>query len=66
MLYLFTLVTELKESKVVFAYVLQDSTVKGSVLIRHQLLEGKHHYEVEDVVKYKSKTRMKMFIRYDL
>lgn len=64
MLYLFTLVTELKDLKIVFAHVLQDSTVKGSVLIRHQLHEGKHHYEVEEVVKYQTKTDR--FIRYDL
>ncbi|XP_054900791.1 uncharacterized protein LOC129369429 isoform X2 [Poeciliopsis prolifica] len=39
------------------------STVKGSVLIRHQLHEGKHHYEVGEVVKYKNQTGRKMFIR---
>ncbi|XP_007560210.1 PREDICTED: uncharacterized protein LOC106914636 isoform X2 [Poecilia mexicana] len=44
---------------------MDDSTVKGSVLIRHQLHEGKHLYEVEEVVKYKSKTGKKMFIRGD-
>ncbi|XP_023188681.1 uncharacterized protein LOC102218441 isoform X1 [Xiphophorus maculatus] len=42
---------------------LDDSTVKGSVLIRHQLHEGKHHYEVEEVVKYQTKTDR--FIRGD-
>ncbi|XP_014895315.1 uncharacterized protein LOC106952009 isoform X1 [Poecilia latipinna] len=42
---------------------MDDSTVKGSVLIRHELHEGKHFYEVEEVVKYKNKTGKRMFIR---
>ncbi|XP_014895316.1 uncharacterized protein LOC106952009 isoform X2 [Poecilia latipinna] len=44
---------------------MDDSTVKGSVLIRHELHEGKHFYEVEEVVKYKNKTGKRMFIRGD-
>ncbi|XP_071345503.1 uncharacterized protein [Trachinotus anak] len=38
-------------------------TVKGSVLIVHQILEGKHQYEVGNVVKYKNVTGEKMFVR---
>ncbi|XP_010730145.3 uncharacterized protein il1fma [Larimichthys crocea] len=32
---------------------LKDSLVKGGVLIVHQIHEGKHQYDVENVVKYK-------------
>lgn len=41
-----------KESLSIF-FISQDSRVKGGVSIVHQLHEGKHHYEVEDVVKFK-------------
>lgn len=41
----------------------QDSSVKGGILIVHQLHEGKHQYEVENVVKYKKVAGEKMFVR---
>ncbi|KAM7424396.1 hypothetical protein PAMA_000644 [Pampus argenteus] len=44
---------------------LKDSLVKGSVLISHQIQEGKHHYEVENVVKYKKACGGKPFVRGD-
>ncbi|XP_033485040.1 interleukin-1 family member A [Epinephelus lanceolatus] len=42
---------------------LQDSRVKGGVLIVHQIHDGKHQYEVENVVKYKKEIGEKMFVR---
>ncbi|XP_039991962.1 interleukin-1 family member A [Xiphias gladius] len=42
---------------------LKDSSVKGGILIVHQLHEGKHQYEVENVVKYKKVAGEKMFVR---
>ncbi|XP_020493629.2 uncharacterized protein il1fma [Labrus bergylta] len=39
----------------------KDSQVKGGVLIVHQILEGKHQYEVENVLK--SRKGEKMFVR---
>lgn len=43
----------------------QDSVVNGGVLIEHQIHEGKHQYEVKDVVKYKKGSGGKAFARYD-
>ncbi|XP_077420052.1 interleukin-1 family member A [Vanacampus margaritifer] len=40
-----------------------DSIVIGSVLIVHQLHEGKHHYEVENVVKHRNAGGGKHVIR---
>ncbi|XP_074475596.1 uncharacterized protein LOC141758272 isoform X1 [Sebastes fasciatus] len=40
----------------------QDSLVKGGVLIVHQIHEGKHQYEVGNVMKYK-KASQKVFVR---
>ncbi|XP_035484045.1 uncharacterized protein LOC118302193 isoform X2 [Scophthalmus maximus] len=37
--------------------------LKGGVLIVHQTHEGKHQYEVENVLKYKNVTGGKMFVR---
>ncbi|KAM6943566.1 interleukin-1 family member A [Xenentodon cancila] len=42
---------------------LKDSVVNGGVLIVHQTHDGKHHYEVENVVKYKKESGKKMFVR---
>ncbi|XP_061596744.1 uncharacterized protein LOC133460187 [Cololabis saira] len=42
---------------------LKDSLVNGGVLIVHQTNDGKHHYEVENVVKYKKDNGKKMFVR---
>ncbi|KAM8762482.1 uncharacterized protein AB9X84_007232 isoform 2-T2 [Acanthopagrus schlegelii] len=42
---------------------LKDSLVKGGVLINHQIQEGKHQYEVENVVKYKRASGGKPFAR---
>ncbi|XP_030271237.1 uncharacterized protein LOC115580750 [Sparus aurata] len=42
---------------------LKDSLVKGGVLINHQIHEGKHQYEVENVVKYKRASGGKPFAR---
>ncbi|XP_026194612.1 uncharacterized protein LOC113147655 [Anabas testudineus] len=44
---------------------LKDSLVKGGVLIVHQIHEGKHQYEVNNVVKYKNTNGEKMFVRGD-
>eukprot|EP00064_Thunnus_orientalis_P003000 superscaffoldBa00000235_g3008 len=43
----------------------EDSVVKGSVLIVHQMEEGRHQYEVENVVKYKKASGGKPFVRGD-
>uniref|UniRef100_A0A3Q3BJG1 Interleukin-1 n=1 Tax=Kryptolebias marmoratus TaxID=37003 RepID=A0A3Q3BJG1_KRYMA len=40
----------------------QDSLVNGGVIISHQVHEGKHHYEVKKVMKYKKESG-KMFVR---
>ncbi|XP_059211251.1 uncharacterized protein LOC131989906 [Centropristis striata] len=42
---------------------LKDSLVKGGVLINHQIHEGKHQYEVENVVKYRKAIGKKAFVR---
>ncbi|KAF1392661.1 hypothetical protein PFLUV_G00030380 [Perca fluviatilis] len=42
---------------------LKDSLVKGGVLIVHQLHEGKHQYEVKNVMKYKRAGGGKAFVR---
>ncbi|XP_070684721.1 uncharacterized protein [Pempheris klunzingeri] len=42
---------------------LKDSLVKGGVLIGHMIQEGKHQYEVENVVKYKKGSGEKSFVR---
>ncbi|KAK5874192.1 hypothetical protein PBY51_019163 [Eleginops maclovinus] len=43
---------------------LKDSQVKGGVLIVHEIREGKHQYEVENVMKYKKKrSGEKEFVR---
>ncbi|XP_029318413.1 LOW QUALITY PROTEIN: uncharacterized protein LOC115028658 [Cottoperca gobio] len=42
---------------------LKDSLVNGGVLIVHQIHEGKHQYEVENVMKYKKKSGDKSFVR---
>ncbi|XP_012729831.2 interleukin-1 family member A [Fundulus heteroclitus] len=42
---------------------MKGSLVNGGVLIIHQIHEGKHHYEVGNVVKYKKETGKKMFVR---
>ncbi|XP_070818856.1 uncharacterized protein [Chaetodon trifascialis] len=42
---------------------LKDSLVKGGVLIVHQIYEGKHQYEVKNVVKYKKASGEKVFAR---
>lgn len=39
--------------------------VKGGVLIAHQIHEGKHQYEVENVVKYKTDVGGNFFVRYN-
>ncbi|XP_041838645.1 interleukin-1 family member A [Melanotaenia boesemani] len=44
---------------------LKGDLVSGSVLISHQLNEGKHDYKVENVVKYKKEKGTKMFARGD-
>ncbi|XP_075996408.1 uncharacterized protein LOC142990489 [Genypterus blacodes] len=41
---------------------LKDS-IKGGVWINHCLLEGKHHYEVENVIKIKKANGVKSFVR---
>ncbi|XP_029354068.1 uncharacterized protein LOC115040989 [Echeneis naucrates] len=41
----------------------KDSTVKGGVFIIHHIHEGKHQYDVGDVVKHKNPTGEKMFVR---
>lgn len=47
-----------------FVIVLQNSLVSGGVLVVHKLNEGKHHYEVEKVLKCKKELGKKMFVRY--
>lgn len=47
-----------------FMVLFQGSLVNGGVLIVHQSCDGKHHYEVENVVKYKKESGKKMFVRY--
>ncbi|XP_078101746.1 uncharacterized protein LOC144514661 [Sander vitreus] len=42
---------------------LKDSLVKGGVLITHQLHEGKHQYDVKNVMKYKQAGGGKAFVR---
>ncbi|KAG7234633.1 hypothetical protein INR49_004158 [Caranx melampygus] len=42
---------------------LKASTVQGGVLVVHQLHDGKHQYEVGNVVKYKKTAGEKMFVR---
>ncbi|XP_032358762.1 uncharacterized protein il1fma [Etheostoma spectabile] len=42
---------------------LKDSLVKGGVLIVHQIHEGKHQYEVENIMKYKQASGEKAFVR---
>ncbi|KAF7212353.1 interleukin-1 family member A [Nothobranchius furzeri] len=42
---------------------MKDSLVNGGVIITHQIREGKHHYEVEKVMKYKKESGRKMFVR---
>ncbi|XP_072236953.1 uncharacterized protein [Leuresthes tenuis] len=44
---------------------LKDGIVNGAVLIVHQIHEGKHHYNVENVVKYKQGSEKKKFFRGD-
>lgn len=39
--------------------------VKGGVLIAHQINDGKHQYQVENVLKYKKASGEKWFVRYD-
>lgn len=50
------------EKAFVFIPKCQDSQVKGGVLIIHQTHNGKHQYEVDNVVKYNN-TGEKMFVR---
>ncbi|KAF0042991.1 hypothetical protein F2P81_004328 [Scophthalmus maximus] len=54
---------DLKVGSCSFVPKCQDSIVKGGVLIVHQTHEGKHQYEVENVLKYKNVTGGKMFVR---
>ncbi|KAI3377495.1 hypothetical protein L3Q82_008666 [Scortum barcoo] len=42
---------------------LKDSLVNGGVLIVHEIHEGKHQYEVENVLKYKKASGEKAFVR---
>ncbi|KAK2853828.1 hypothetical protein Q5P01_006489 [Channa striata] len=42
---------------------LKDILVKGGVLIVHQIHDGKHQYEVENVVRYKNTAGEKLFVR---
>ncbi|XP_070775922.1 uncharacterized protein [Enoplosus armatus] len=42
---------------------LKDSLVKGGVLIVHKIHEGKHEYEVENVIKYQKASGGKPFVR---
>ncbi|XP_042343960.1 interleukin-1 family member A [Plectropomus leopardus] len=42
---------------------LKDSRVKGGVLISHQIHEGRHQYEVQNVLKYNKVSGEKMFVR---
>lgn len=44
-------------------FVSQESPLKGGVIIAHQLHEGKHQYEVKQVIKFK-KSGNKMFVRW--
>ncbi|KAM4592839.1 uncharacterized protein PAE49_003815 isoform 2-T2 [Odontesthes bonariensis] len=44
---------------------LKDGVVNGAVLIVHQIHEGKHHYDVENVVKYSKGSEKKKFFRGD-
>nr|XP_046247835.1 interleukin-1 family member A [Scatophagus argus] len=44
---------------------LKESVVNGGVLIGHKVHEGKHQYEVENVVKIKNGSRQKTFSRGD-
>lgn len=41
----------------------QSSVVNGGVLIVHHLHEGKHHYEVENVLKKNRHSVEKKFVR---
>ncbi|XP_041792685.1 uncharacterized protein LOC121606433 [Chelmon rostratus] len=42
---------------------LRDSLVKGGMLIVHRVQEGKHQYEVKNVMKYKKASSVKAFAR---
>lgn len=44
----------------------QGSLVNGGMLIAHKVHEGKHQYEVENVVKHKKTSGEKTFARYEL
>lgn len=52
------------ENVFLFVPKFQDSPAKGGVVIDHQIHEGKHQYEVKNVVKYKKPTGVKWFARY--
>ncbi|XP_037549103.1 interleukin-1 family member A [Nematolebias whitei] len=41
----------------------KDSPLHGGVIISHQIHEGRHHYEVKKVMKYKKESGKKMFVR---
>ncbi|XP_056134357.1 uncharacterized protein LOC130111257 [Lampris incognitus] len=41
----------------------KDSLLKGGVMITHQNHDGKHQYEVQDVIKFKTADRGKAFAR---
>lgn len=47
-----------------FIFPQQDSLVTGRVLITHQIHDGKHQYEVENIMKYTKAGGGKKFIRY--
>jgi len=48
-----------------FIPAFKDGVVNGAVLIVHQIHEGKHLYNVENVVKYKKGSEKKKFFRYN-
>lgn len=58
------MVTAINKNTFLFIFEYQESVVQGSMLIVHKLHEGKHQYEVENVVKYKKTSGEKAFARY--
>lgn len=54
------------ESCCLFILHFQGSLVNGGMLIVHKVHEGKHQYEVENVVKHKKASGEKSFARYEL
>ncbi|XP_034050484.1 interleukin-1 family member A [Thalassophryne amazonica] len=42
---------------------LKDSVIRGSVIIAHRIHDGKHKYEVENVIKFQKRKGEKLFVR---